>query len=93
MENRLKLPGRHKLSNTSASMSPKMASIDTAEQAEKGQKDGFQPPFQIHNQEGHNDCSLAGMGQLCHDLAEAVASFTLAELAFDGNSVDFILTG
>ena len=74
-------------------MSPKMASIDTAEQAKKGQKDGFQPPFQIHNQEGHNDCSLAGMVQLCHDPAEAVASFTLAELAFDGNSVDLILTG
>ena len=70
-----------------------MASIDTVKQTKKRQKDGFQPPFQIHNQEGHNDCSLAGTIQLCHDSAEAVASFTLAELPFDGNSVDLILTG
>jgi hypothetical protein len=74
-------------------MSHKMASIDTVQQAKQGQKDGFKPPFQIHNQEGHNDCSLACVVQLCHDPAEAVASFTLAELPFDGNSVDLILTG
>jgi hypothetical protein len=74
-------------------MSHKMASIDTIQQAKQGQKDGFQPPFQIHNQEGHNDCSLAGMIQLRHDPTDAVATFSLAELAFNGISVDLVLTG
>ena len=93
MEGRWKLPGPRNLSNNSASMSPKMAPIDTVQQAIKGQKDGFQPPFQIHNHEGHNDCSLAGMIQLCHDPTEVVATFSLAELAFNGISIDLVLTG
>ena len=29
----------------------------------KGQKDGFQPPLQIHDQEGHDDCCLEALKQ------------------------------
>jgi hypothetical protein len=71
----------------------KTAAIETVKPAKKRQKDGLQPSFQSHQQEGHNDCRFTGMIQRRHDLARTVTSFTLTELPFNGDSVDFILMG
>jgi hypothetical protein len=61
--------------------------------AKKRQKDGLQPSFPIHHQEGHNDCRFTGMIQRRHDPARTVTSFPLTELPFNGDPVDFILMG
>ena len=54
-------------------------------------KTAFGHLSRINRQEGHNDFRFTGMIQLRHDHAKTVTSFTLTELVFDGDAVDFIL--
>lgn len=91
--NQFKLPVRRNFSKTSANRSLKRVDIETMKQTKKRQQDSLQPSFQIHNQEGHNDRSLTGMIQLCHDPSKTVTPFTLTGLPFNANSVDFALMG
>ena len=71
----------------------KTVSIEVTKQIKKRQKDSFQPPLQIHHQEGHNDRSLAGLTQFRHDPSETVTPFSLTKLPFNDDSVNLILTG
>ena len=57
----------------------------------KPKKNGLQPPFQVHHQEGYQNSAFGSACQLAHHPAEPEAAFCLPELAFNRIACHFIL--